>query len=102
VTAKAAMRAGADYLVHSVTDELVDDEFLALARKANASLLARRSFVFSSYQLALVEPVARDRSRAPPRGSASSSPPWATSSAFRRTRWFRFACRAFSRKAGPR
>ena len=52
VTAKAAMRAGADYLVHSVTDELVDDEFLALARKGNV-LYCPTIFVFASYQLAL-------------------------------------------------
>ena len=32
-TAKAAMRAGADYLVHSVIDQPVDDEFLALAKR---------------------------------------------------------------------
>lgn len=32
VPAKAALRAGADLLVHSVTDELFDDEFLSLAK----------------------------------------------------------------------
>jgi imidazolonepropionase-like amidohydrolase len=34
--AKAALRAGADVLVHSVGDRAVDDEFIALARKNNA------------------------------------------------------------------
>ena len=51
-TAKAAMRAGADYLVHSVTDEPVDDEFLALARR-NKVLYCPTIFVFSSYGMAL-------------------------------------------------
>lgn len=32
VVAKSALRAGADYLVHSVQDEPVDEEFIALAR----------------------------------------------------------------------
>ena len=32
VVAKAAVRAGADFLVHSVQDEPIDDEFIALAR----------------------------------------------------------------------
>jgi imidazolonepropionase-like amidohydrolase len=41
VVAKAALRAGADYLVHSVFDEPVDDEFIALAKK-NHALTARR------------------------------------------------------------
>ena len=36
VTAKAALHAGADILVHSVGDQPVDDEFLALARKNKA------------------------------------------------------------------
>src|SRR5881392_1948659 len=31
--AKAALRAGADYLVHSVMDVAVDDEFIALAKR---------------------------------------------------------------------
>ena len=52
VAAKAAIRAGADYLVHSVTDEVVDDEFLALARKHNV-LYSPTIFVFMSYRLAL-------------------------------------------------
>ena len=32
LVAKSALRAGADYLVHSVQDEPVDDEFIGLAR----------------------------------------------------------------------
>ncbi len=35
-TAKAALRAGADILVHSVIDAPIDDEFVALARKNHA------------------------------------------------------------------
>jgi hypothetical protein len=52
VAAKAAMRAGADYLVHSVTDAVVDDEFLELARKRDV-LYCPTIFVFMSYSLAL-------------------------------------------------
>jgi imidazolonepropionase-like amidohydrolase len=52
VTAKAAMRAGADYLVHSVTDDPVDGEFLALAKKRGV-LYCPTIFVFSSYGMAL-------------------------------------------------
>jgi imidazolonepropionase-like amidohydrolase len=36
VTAKAALQAGADYLVHSVFDEPVDDEFIALIKQRHA------------------------------------------------------------------
>jgi len=52
VTAKAALRAGADYLVHSVVDEPVDDEFIALAKR-NHALYCPTIFVFTSYELAL-------------------------------------------------
>jgi imidazolonepropionase-like amidohydrolase len=52
VVAKAALRAGADYLVHSVFDEPVDDEFIALARH-NKVLYCPTLFVEESYQLAL-------------------------------------------------
>ena len=52
VTAKAALRAGADYLVHSVTDERIDDEFIALAKR-NHALYCPTIFVFSSYEMAL-------------------------------------------------
>jgi imidazolonepropionase-like amidohydrolase len=50
-TAKAAMRAGADYLVHSVEDEPIDDEFLALAKK-NRILYCPTLFVINGYQYA--------------------------------------------------
>jgi imidazolonepropionase-like amidohydrolase len=49
-TAKAALRAGADVLVHSVTDEPVDDEFLALA-KQNRVVYVPTLFVSMGYQL---------------------------------------------------
>jgi imidazolonepropionase-like amidohydrolase len=52
VTAKSALRAGADYLVHSVQDEPVDEEFLALARKRHV-LYCPTLFVFTSYGYAL-------------------------------------------------
>ena len=48
VAAKAALRAGADYLVHSVTDAPVDDEFIALARR-NHALYCPTLFVFENY-----------------------------------------------------
>jgi imidazolonepropionase-like amidohydrolase len=50
--AKSALRAGADFLVHSVTDAPVDDEFIALARERKA-IYCPTIFVFSSYALAL-------------------------------------------------
>ncbi|MGH8863238.1 MAG: amidohydrolase family protein [Burkholderiales bacterium] len=52
IVAKAALRAGADYLVHSVFDEPVDDEFIALARK-NHVLYCPTIFVEEGYLLAL-------------------------------------------------
>ena len=52
IVAKAALRAGADYLVHSVFDEPVDDEFIALARH-NKVLYCPTLFVEESYELAL-------------------------------------------------
>jgi imidazolonepropionase-like amidohydrolase len=52
VVAKAALRAGADYLVHSVFDEPIDDEFIALARK-NDILYCPTLFVEESYEMAL-------------------------------------------------
>ena len=51
-TAKAAMRAGADYLVHSVDDEPIDDEWMALARK-NHIIYCPTLFVTNGYQYAL-------------------------------------------------
>ena len=50
--AKASLRAGADYLVHSVFEEAIDDEFVALMR-ANHALLCPTLFVYAGYGLAL-------------------------------------------------
>ncbi len=50
--AKAALRAGADILVHSVVDAAVDDEFIALALRRNA-IYVPTIFVMSSYAMAL-------------------------------------------------
>ncbi len=52
VTAKAALRCGADYLVHSVEDEPVDDEFLTLAKR-NHILYCPTLFVGPGYDYAL-------------------------------------------------
>src|SRR5262249_25948319 len=51
VTAKAALRAGADYLVHSVEDAPVDDEFIALMKK-NKALYCPTLFVTMGYRYA--------------------------------------------------
>jgi imidazolonepropionase-like amidohydrolase len=50
--AKAALQVGADYLVHSVFEEAIDDEFIALMRK-NHALLCPTLFVNNGYRLAL-------------------------------------------------
>ncbi len=68
VVAKAALRAGADYLVHSVFDEPVDDEFIALLKK-NHALYCPTLFVVMGYPLALSnqwKPTAEEKSRADP------------------------------------
>jgi imidazolonepropionase-like amidohydrolase len=52
VVAKASLRAGADYLVHSVEDVPVDDEFLALAKK-NKAIYCPTLFVVMGYRYAL-------------------------------------------------
>jgi len=68
LVAKAALRAGADFLVHSVTDEPVDDEFIALAQK-NRVLLCPTLFVVDGYGLALSntwKPTAIEAGRADP------------------------------------
>jgi imidazolonepropionase-like amidohydrolase len=52
VVAKASLRAGADFLVHSVEDEPLDDEFLALAKK-NRALYCPTLFVVMGYRYAL-------------------------------------------------
>ena len=50
--AKASLRAGADYLVHSVFEEPIDDEFIDLLRK-NHALLCPTLFVRNGYAYAL-------------------------------------------------
>ena len=50
--AKAALRAGADFLVHSVMDKPIDDEFIQLAKK-NRALYCPTLFVVAGYQYAL-------------------------------------------------
>jgi imidazolonepropionase-like amidohydrolase len=52
VTAKEALRVGADFLVHSVYDVPVDDEFLALM-KARKALYCPTLFVYLGYGYAL-------------------------------------------------
>jgi imidazolonepropionase-like amidohydrolase len=52
IVAKASLRAGADYLVHSVEDEAVDEEFIALAKR-NRALYCPTLFVTLGYQYAL-------------------------------------------------
>jgi imidazolonepropionase-like amidohydrolase len=51
-TAKSALRAGADFLVHSVQDAPVDEEFIALAR-ARHILYCPTLFVYMGYGYAL-------------------------------------------------
>jgi imidazolonepropionase-like amidohydrolase len=73
VLAKAALRAGADYLVHSVEDEPVDDEFLALAKK-NRALYCPTLFVVMGYRYALSntwQPTEAERRLADPQILAS-------------------------------
>jgi imidazolonepropionase-like amidohydrolase len=50
--AKAALRVGADYLVHSVFEDPIDDEFIALMRERKA-LLCPTLFVRNGYRLVL-------------------------------------------------
>src|SRR5882672_5836221 len=50
--AKASLRAGADFLVHSVEDQAVDEEFLALAKR-NRALYCPTLFVVMGYRYAL-------------------------------------------------
>src|SRR5256885_539210 len=52
IVAKASLRAGADFLVHSVEDEPVDEEFLALAKR-NRALYCPTLFVIQGYRYAL-------------------------------------------------
>jgi len=68
VTAKAALRAGADYLVHSVEDEPVDEEFISLAKARNV-LYCPTLFVRLGYLYALSdtwEPTDAERRLADP------------------------------------
>lgn len=51
-TAKGSLRAGADYLVHSVFDEAIDDEFIAMMKK-NHAILCPTLFVRNGYAYAL-------------------------------------------------
>jgi imidazolonepropionase-like amidohydrolase len=50
--AKAALRAGATYLVHSVEDEPIDNEFITLAKKNNI-IYCPTLFVHLGYEYAL-------------------------------------------------
>jgi imidazolonepropionase-like amidohydrolase len=67
-TAKAALRAGADILVHSVFDRVVDDEFLALAARRRA-ILVPTLWVTAGYAAVLsgrFEPTVEERRLADP------------------------------------
>ena len=69
VTAKAALRAGADFLVHSVEDKAIDDEFLALMKK-NRAIYCPTLFVTLGYQYALSgtwQPTEEEKRLADPR-----------------------------------
>lgn len=52
LVAKSSLRAGADFLVHSVEDAPVDEEFIALARR-NHALYCPTLFVTMGYRYAL-------------------------------------------------
>ncbi len=67
-TAKAALRAGADILVHSVFDRPVDDEFIGLARQRRAILIPTL-WVVAGYAAVLsgkFEPTEEERRLADP------------------------------------
>ena len=67
-TARAAVRAGADVLVHDVTDAAVDDEFIALARE-NDVIVIPTLWVFQSYAqvfAAQFDPTSAERTLANP------------------------------------
>jgi len=68
LVAKAALRAGADFLVHSVFDQPVDDEFIALAKARNV-IYCPTLFVTLGYPLALGNlwrPIPEEITRADP------------------------------------
>ncbi len=85
--AKDAVRAGAHLLVHSVQDELVDDEFLDLARRQgtfyNPTLVVRdgylqvsaRSFQEGPQPLECVDPTTLEKVRSTDAVPASDGPP---------------------------
>jgi imidazolonepropionase-like amidohydrolase len=56
-TAKAAIRAGADILVHSVTDRLVDNEFINLVKNRNIIYMTTL-WVEDGYRMVLSQQVA--------------------------------------------
>jgi len=67
-TARAAVQAGADVLVHDITDTDVDDAFLELARERNV-LVIPTLWVFQSYGLVFAtqfEPTAEEMALANP------------------------------------
>src|SRR5947209_2806411 len=75
IVAKASLRAGADFLVHSVEDEAVDEEFLALAKK-NRALYCPTLFVTLGYRYALSntwQPTEAERRLADPQILAAMS-----------------------------
>src|SRR5437016_9763620 len=75
VVAKASLKAGADFLVHSVEDAAVDEEFLALAKK-NRALYCPTLFVVLGYRYALSntwQPTAAERRLADPQIVAAMS-----------------------------
>jgi imidazolonepropionase-like amidohydrolase len=75
IVAKASLRAGADYLVHSVEDEPVDEEFLALAKR-NRALYCPTLFVRLGYRYALSntwQPTQAERRLADPQILAAMS-----------------------------
>src|SRR5437867_2271053 len=75
VVAKASLRAGADFLVHSVDDAAVDEEFLALAKK-NRALYCPTLFVTMGYRYALSntwQPTEAERRLADPQILAAMS-----------------------------
>ena len=75
VVAKASLRAGADFLVHSVEDAAVDEEFLALAKR-NRALYCPTLFVTLGYRYALSntwQPTEAERRLADPQILAAMS-----------------------------
>ncbi len=75
VVAKASLRAGADFLVHSVEDAAVDEEFLALVKK-NRALYCPTLFVTLGYRYALSntwQPTEAERRLADPQILAAMS-----------------------------